>query len=310
MIDTTLTVFQKILEMFLMASVGFICGKRNLVTENGTKELNSILFYVVTPAVLVASFQDSIGKLSFGNLGSAFLASFPAMGLGVLLSFFCFRKESPEKQRVLRFAAAYPNAGFIGLPLAQAVFGSRGVLYAAVFVIAYNLFVWTHGTSIMQGTAKPNWKSALINPGIIGLIIGLPLFLFSISLPEVILSPVSGLSSLNTPLAMIVLGSYISRIPLKRTLRNSLLYRACAVRLLLAPAVFYFAAALLPFPADSTVFSTVLILASAPSAVNTVMFAVQYGADVELASGAVAVCTLLSLFTMPLFAALPPLHLF
>lgn len=303
--STTLTVFQKILEMFLMASAGYFCGKKGLVSEGGTKELNSILFYVVTPVITIYSFQDSIGLITAADLTTTLLISILAMGLGVALSYCFFRKTAPAQQRVLRFAAIYPNSGFIGLPLAQAMFGSRGVVYAVVFGISYSLFVWTHGIGIMRGTSRPNWKSAFLNPGIVGLAIGLPLFAFSFRLPEVVYSPLGAISGLNTPLAMIVLGSYISRIPLRKTFQNPLLYASCAIRLLLIPAVFYLVMLLLPVRPDATVFSTVMILASAPAAVNTVMFTAQFDGDVELGSQAVALCTLLSILTVPLFAALP-----
>lgn len=302
MLSYAFTVFLKVLELFLMASAGYVCGKWNVISEDGAREITSILFYVVTPAVIIASLQDTIGQVSMTSLMTAGVLSIVAMLLSVLVSMCFFRKSAPEQKKVLRFAAIYSNCGFIGLPLAQAVLGSKGVTYASIFMAAFNLIVWTHGLGMMKGSSKIDWKHALLNPGLIGLVLGLPLFALSIRLPEVILSPVRNFSNLNTPLAMIVIGSYISHIRLGELFRSRNLYLLSAVRLLLVPAASFLL--LMPFHVDRYILTTVLVLAAAPSGANTVMFAAQFGGDVELSSKAVALTTILSMFTMPLFPVL------
>lgn len=301
MLTYTLTVFQKILGMFIMIAAGYGCGKLNVVSEDGAKQMTSILFYIVTPCVILSSLQSTIGQLNLNHLLIAAVFSAAAMLISILIGTRFFRKSPDEIKKVLRFAAAYSNCGFVGLPLAQSVLGSKGTAYASVFVAVFNFFVWTHGLGLMRGSLSFNWKRAVLNPGMIGFAAGLPLFAASIHLPEVLLSPVNFLSDLNTPLAMIVVGSYISRIRLRELFCSPNLYGLSAVRLLLIPAVCLFCFA--PFHADKTILSAALILSAAPSGANTVMFAAQFGGDVRLASRAVAVTTILSLLTMPLFLA-------
>lgn len=297
-----LDVLGKVVILFLMILAGYACGKRGLVTDAGAKQITSILFWVVTPSLTVASLQETIGKVRFSELLECGGLSVLCVLAGILVSLPFFRRSPPEKGGLLRFAAAYSNCGFMGLPLAQAVLGDTGVAYAAMFISVFNLFCWTHGVASIRGKGRIELRKALVNPGTCGLAAGLLLFAFSLRLPEILLAPLSYLADLNTPLAMLVIGVYIAQIPLRELFGTPELYGLSAARLLLIPAVCFFI--VLPFHADRAVATTVLVLSSAPAAANTVMLGAQLGGDTVLGSKAVAVTTLFSALTMPLFAAL------
>ena len=157
----------------------------------------------------------------------------------------------------------------------------------------------------MMGGGKVKLTTLLMNPGIIGLAIGLPIYFLNIRLPELIASPVQMISALNTPLAMIVVGGYIARVKLKEFISDAAVYKMAVLRLFVAPAL-YLALALLVRPNDTLLMSSV-IQAATPVAANCVLFAVQYGGDAELASKSVAVTTALSIITIPLFTVLAQL---
>lgn len=305
MLTSVLTVVERVLILFLMIAAGYICGKRGTVTKRGAQQLTSILLYVVTPMIIISSLQNMIGQVSLGNLLTAGGLAILCMGISILTSMLFFRKSLNERKKVLRFAAAYSNCGFMGLPLAQAVLGDAGVAYASMFMVAFNLLVWTHGYASMSSTRSLNWRRIVVNPGLIGFAIGLPLFVFSIRLPELLLLPVSSLASMNTPLAMIVIGSYVARVNLKEIFQDAQLYLLSGIRLLLIPLLSF--AVLLPLDVDKTVATCVLILSAAPTGANTVMFAAQFGGDAKLASKAVTFTTLLSMFTLPFFILLAKL---
>jgi predicted permease len=298
-----LTVLGKVFILFLMIAVGYICAKWNLVSENGAKEMSSVLFYVVTPCLIVSSLQSAIGEVSLLNLAVSGVLSAVSFGIFIAISFLLFRGEGPERRNLLRFASVYSNCGFIGLPLVQGLIGEKGVAYASVYIAVFNLFVWTHGLAMMGGgKGKGRWKKLVLNPGIIGLAFGISLYTFSVRLPGIFLEPISFFSSLNTPLAMIVIGVYIARVPFRSMFGDRCLYRLSVYRLLLLPAVCF--AIFLLFHVDRTVFLSMLILNAAPAGANTVMFAAQFGGDTKLASRAVAVTTLFSMLTLPVFPVL------
>jgi predicted permease len=225
-----------------------------------------------------------------------------SLGLSVLLSLPFFRKTPLERRKVLRFSMIYTNCGFMGIPLVEAILGSTGVVYAAIHCAVFYLFIWSHGVVLMSGEKRINFKKLLLNPGTIGIAVGVPLFILSIRIPSLIETPIENFSSLNTPLAMIVIGSYISRVELKELFTDIELYKLSVLRLLFVPAVAF--VVLLPFGLDKTAATTVLLLTAAPTGANAAMFAAQFGADTKLGSKAVALTSILSILTMPIFSAL------
>ncbi len=305
MLHSFFTVAEKVAVLFLMISVGFGCSKFRVITQRGAAQITTILMYIVTPCLIVSSLQDTIGTVSMQAIavasGVAALSDIVAIAASTLL----FRKHEDRRKKVLRFALVYSNCGFMGLPLVQAVLGNQGVVYASVYMSVFNVFVWTHGYAMMSGDGKISLKKIFLNPGVIGLAVGLPLFAFSVHLPDVIEAPLSGFSSLNTPLAMLVIGTYIAKVNLRELFLDKDVYWVSFYRLVLVPAVFLGILALLK--PEPMVLMSCMMLASAPTAGNTVLFAAMYGSDVKLASKTVTITTLLSIFTMPFFAALAQL---
>lgn len=302
MITLFLSVLLKVTILFFMAAAGYACGKTRLISNGGAKEMTSVLFWVVTPCLIIVSLQGMVGKVTVGNLLLSGALSIVCFAVCISFSYLLFRKAPTERKKILRFATAYSNCGFVGLPLVDAVLGGQGVAYASVFIAVFNLFMWTQGVSSMKQDSKIDYKKAVINPGVLGFATGFFFFVFSIRLPDLFLSPMQYFSDLNTPLAMLVVGFYVSQVPLSELFTDADLYWVSAARLLAVPFLCFLL--LLPLHVDKTVFTSLLILTSAPAAANSVMFAAQFGGDTRLGSKAVALTTLLSALTMPLFPIL------
>ena len=157
-------------------------------------------------------------------VGTSALAIFLSLGL----SYGFFRKEPPQRQKVLRFATIFSNAGFMGLPLVEGIVGDKGVIYGSFFIVVFNLICWTYGFRMMSGGQRMSWKVLLLNPGIIGLIFGLPIYFLKIPIPAVLAEPVGFFADLNTPLAMLVIGSYVAKVDLHSFISDLAVYKMAA----------------------------------------------------------------------------------
>jgi predicted permease len=187
----------------------------------------------------------------------------------------------------------------MGIPLEYALLGNDGVFFGAVYVALFNFLCWSYGLIVMCGSLKDlKITSLLINPGTVGIAIGLPFFLFSWSLPSVLESPIKMLADLNTPLAMIVVGYYLAKADFKAALTSPLAYLAAFLRLLAIPLLVLLSFILLK-PQNGTMAVAIIIASSAPMAALTSMLATRYNRDISLSVGLVAGTTLLSIFTMP-----------
>lgn len=236
--EAVLTVISKVAVMLILIVVGYLVTKKGMLTERGASEITTLLIQIVTPCLIVNSFLTSEDSLSPGELLLSVGTSALAIALSIGLSLLFFRKEPEGRKKVLRFAVSFSNAGFMGLPLVEGIVGSKGVMYGSFFIVVFNIFCWTYGYSMMSGGQKMSLKVLLFNPGIIGLLFGLPIYFLDLHLPAVISEPVGFFADLNTPLAMLIIGSYVAKVDLHSFVSDFAVYKMAALRLLVAPALF------------------------------------------------------------------------
>ena len=300
--DAFLSVILEVAVILILILVGYFTVKKGMFTKESLGSITSFLLYIVTPCLIVSSFLSAeSGKLDGWTLLLAAVLPALSIVISIALSYLFFRKEPSGRRRVLRFSMIFCNVGFMGIPLVEGIVGSEGVLYGSFFIAVFNIFCWTYGY-VMMGGGKVRLKALLLNPGIIGIAIGLPLYLLNVPVPALIERPVELLSALNTPLAMIVVGGYIAQVKLRAFVSDLAVYKMAVLRLVVAP-LLYLALVWLLRPDETLLMSTV-IQAATPVAANCVLFAVQYDSDAELASKSVAVSTALSVVTIPLLTVL------
>lgn len=297
------TAFSQVAMLTILAAVGFCCHKGGLFTESTAKLCNGLLFYIVTPCVICHSFlrlERSAETIKLFGIALLWGLVFHLFGVG--LTHFLFNKSSSPA--VYKYAAMYGNLGYMGIPLSQAVLGDIGVFICSVMVFVFNLFAFTHGSAIMNraGGGKLKLFKILVNPGTIGITMGLPLFLLKVQLPAILAEPIEHLSNLNTPLAMLMLGTYLASTDLKQIFKIRENYTVIFIKLIFLPAVIIGAAVLLGIKGDLLV--GLALMSCAPSASNTVMFAAQYGRDTGRAGMAIACTSIVSILTMPIWIAL------
>ena len=303
MIDNLLTVSTQVLILFAMISVGFVLSKAKLINEQGVGGMTNTLLWAVTPCLIIETFCRSFDPELAVSLGVFALGASLGTGMAAVIALLLFRKRFGKDSPIMTFAATFPNCGFMGVPLAQALFGAEGVMFASIFVVVFNVAQWTYGCVILSGRKGISLKRLLLNPGIIGLVLGLPMFLFSVPLPDTAAHIIGSLADINTPLAMIVIGCHLAGTDLLKALTDKRVYAVCGVRLLLAPVISLLLVWLLPIPLSALACTVLCIELATPSAATSVLIGSLCGHDGELPSRCVAVTTLLSVLTLPVISA-------
>ncbi len=303
MISSFLDVGQQVLVLFILIGVGALLSKLGYITDKGAATMTDVVLYAVTPCVIINAFQREYQPELLGGLLTAALCAFLVMLASVLIAELLYRKTELSRAVVLKFSLVFSNCGFMALPLQEAVLGKDGVFFGAAYIAVFNIFMWTYGLITMsRKTELRSALKAIVNPGIIGTVIGVLLFVFSVKLPTVLASPVSFLAALNTPVPMLVIGYHLTRADLKRVLRDKGAYFAMAMRLILIPLAAL--GAMLLADVNGVVAVAVVIAVSSPVAAYTTMMAAKYGRDTELSAGIVSASSLFSLITMPLIVGL------
>ncbi len=303
MLGNLLTVGTQVLILFAMIAVGFVLSKTKMINEHGVGGMTNTLLWAVTPCLIIETFCREFDPDLAVSLGVFALGAALGTGMAAVIALLLFRKRFGKDAPVMTFAATFPNCGFMGVPLAQALFGAEGVMYASIFVVVFNVAQWTYGCMILSGSKGVSVMRLLLNPGIIGLAAGLPLFLFSVPMPETVSQIIGSLADINTPLAMIVIGCHLAGANLLKALTDKRVYSVCGVRLLLAPVLSLLLVWLLPVPLSSLACSVLCIELATPSAATSVLIGTLCGHDGELPSRCVAVSTLLSILTLPVISA-------
>ena len=285
--------------MALLIAVGVVLRRKGYLSEQGTKDLGAILLRIIIPCVIIKSYivprtPERIQALAL-SAGLALLGFLVAM----VLAYVVFGK----RRRMENFAAAFCNAGFIGIPLAQAAIGEEGVFYVAASVALLNLFQWTYGVYIMADRRDAiSARNVAKNPVVIGIIIGVVLFFTAVPVPEIVTSTLGYIAGMNTPVAMILMGTYLAQLSW-RELLDRRAWGCVAMRLVVIPAVILLLFWLLPI-SSTDVAMAAFLAAATPVGANICVFAQQYGCDYKLSVVTVCQSTVVSIVTVPALVAL------
>ena len=294
-----LLMLRQIAIMALLVLVGIYLSRRGFLSEQGTKDLGAILIRVIIPVVIVKSFITPFSAQRLQQLGLSFLLALLSYVLAMAISWLVFGK----RRRIENFAASFCNAGFIGIPLAQAVIGEDGVFFIASSIALLNLFQWTWGVYIMTDDRNAiSAKTIVKNPVVIAIVLGLLLFLTRLNVPSVVVSTLGYIAGMNTPVAMILLGTYMARLPIRQILLEKRAYLCVLLRLAVIPLVTLLVFRLLPV-GEREVLLTVFLAAATPVGANICVFAQQNNCDYELSVVTVCLSTLLSAVTVPLLVS-------
>lgn len=296
------TVFNQVLILFFIMMIGFIVKKRGILNSAVTKKLSELLLKVTNPLLVISSFQVEFTQDILKNVLTVFAFAISAHIVSILLGQILFRHCDRESCKIMKFSAVYSNCGFMGFPLLASLFGSIGVLYGSVYIAAFNMFVWTNGVMIFSDNKKPDRqtiKKILLHPGIISVVIGILLFIFSVKLPAPVASAIEMAGSMTTPLSMLIIGATIADCELKKLFKGWNIYYITAVRLIFIPLLAFAVLKLIGLP--DMLLKVCVLLVAMPIATTTAIFAELYDSDSIFASRAVVLSTLMSIVTIPLF---------
>jgi predicted permease len=302
-----LSAFVQVAVLFILIIAGYAARKIGVLDLTITRGFSRFILNVTLPALAISSLQIEFSRERLGEAALMF-----CIMTGCYLLYAAFAWFVPKLLRagrgeaaIYRFFVFFSNTGFMGYPVLEAFFGKEAVFYGVVFNIIFPLLMFTVGTAFMVfATALPSEKRRIPwkNPGVISSILGFILFLMPFRLPFILARPIDMLGGLTTPLSLIVIGSLLTHVKVRDIWKGAAMYCGVVFRLAIIPLTVFAALRLLGF--SGYLLSVPVVLSAMPAAANISIFANQFGCNEELASRLVFLSTLLSVFTLPLFALL------
>lgn len=287
--------------LFGLIAIGYISNKTGVLDETANTKLSGFLLKVPLPATVLHSAltQEAIEH------SAVLYGAVVAIGVFALLPFMSkLVTKIFHLDKTYQLMLNYSNLGFMGLPIISSVYGSESIFYVVLFMMVFNVHIFSVGIMILQGKAEraSEMLKKLCSPGIIASIMAFVIVLLRIKAPGPITGLLGSVGSLTTPLAMIVIGSQLGMVNLWQVLKNRSLYLMAFFKLAVYPAVFCVILRMLL--GESMVTNIAAILMGLPVAGNVTMLCSNYGGDTSLAAQGTCISTFLSLLTVPVLLTL------
>lgn len=289
---------QSQLVLFLYLGVGIYIKKIGIIHENVKRSWIDFIIKVSLPCMVFSSFHEEFNFHTLKIAGMVLVFSLFVSYCSLILAKFAYKKYSPQKQKILQYATIVNNAGFLGLPLVESVFGAAGLLYASVYVIPNRIMMWTAGISLFTTSdKKTRFRQILLNPAMIAIYFGVLRRLCAIPIPNFLDIGVMKIGNMTSPLSMMIIGAMLVEVDYRKGLETSILYYSL-IRLVILPLSVLLLCKVLHL--DTLFCGVAMIMSGMPAGSTTALFAGKYQADAKYASELVIVSTLFSLLTAPM----------
>ena len=283
---------------FALVLCGYLAARRHVLPESAIPGLNTFVLYFALPCLLFRfGASTQIGEL----LNPAVLAVY--LSCALLMVFFTvavtLNERVPMKDAAFgALVGAFPNTGFMGVPLLVALLGKSAVgpmicsILADIFVTSSLCIALAQAGSVKAGGVDSGARAAALralrgtvsNPLPWSIALGAVFSVAQLSLPAPVQSVVFMLADAATPVALFTIGAVLYRSGQHAKLQTTLAdYLPVAlIKLVLHPLLVLsvgLAARQLGAPITGFQITVLTLVAALPSASNVSLLAERYGAN-------------------------------
>lgn len=290
------------IELFLLMALGFLFTRTGLLSKEARRGLTDLVLYAVLPANIIISFLIELDRSILIAGGLVLVISCVIQLCCHTLAKVLYPGADQRQLAVLKYGTVCSNAGFMGNPLVEGLYGSTGLMLASLYLIPQRIVMWSAGLGYFTAAkGRDVVRKVLTHPCIIAVFLGILLLLTQAALPAPLLQTLKACGGCTTALSMIVIGGILAEIPFRSVVNRWSVYYSL-LRLVAFPLLTLLPCWLLGLPPLVTAVS--VVLAGMPAGSTTAILAEKYGGDSALAVQLVFLSTALSMVTIPLLCLL------
>ncbi len=287
---------------FALVLCGYIAVRRHMLPQLAIPGMNSFVLYFALPCLLYRfGASTPLAQLLDPAVGGVYLLS-GLLTVAAVMAWSRARGADWNNAAFGALVAAFPNTGFMGVPLLLALLGpaSSGPVIVTLVV---DLIVMTSLcialSRVGQGGSGAALRQALTgmlrNPMPWAIVLGALASASALPLPGPLMRTVGLLADAASPVALFTIGAVLARSHMNASARTPLgeVLPVALAKLLVHPMLMAgigHAAIAAGLPLDLFAWRVLLLVACLPSASNVVLLAERYGAD----TGRIALIILLS----------------
>jgi predicted permease len=312
-LDTLLHAGSTMAMLFIIVALGYVARKTHLMDDHVDRGVSKIVMNIACPALILDSVLSNTQLPSDEVILQVLLVS-AVTYIPIFVMAFIVPPiiRAPKNTRGAHsFTIAFGNTGFVGFAVCSAILGSNSVLYASMYNIVFNLFIFSIGAFFMSRSGSKRLSRAeqltylkknLISPAMITCIVALVLALLHVTDSGIIGNTCSFLGAMTPPASMLVIGSTLAKYNLGSMFGNPWAYVSSFCRLIAAPLIMYAVGGLMI--SDPYVLATLTLVSAMPAAALGTVMCLTYGGDLTTTSQCMFLTTILSIITIPLITML------
>lgn len=295
-------VLAEMLVILFAIAVGYAANHLGYLGGETDQKLSKLILNITMPAMIVAAVitGEELPEISV-------ILSILEVGVVFYVLEFAFVLTVPKllpgtagQKGVYRYTLAFPNVGFIGYPVAVALYGEGALFYAAILALPFNLLSYSLGPLMLAGAGRFRWRQ-LLSPCIVASVLGLVLALTRLRPPAMVGEMLDFVGSITVPLSLLVVGSLLAHMSPGKVLRSPKLWVLSVLRLLVMPALLCLV--LRGMHIEAMVLGIAVSQMGMPVAVNGTLLSMEYGGDTEAMAQVTFLTTLGAIVTIPVLAA-------
>ena len=286
--------------LFIILVLGFIVRKIKVLPPEAGGVMTKIVLNISLPCMILNSAVGGDLRITGGETAYFLLMSVLTLLICMAVALICSRLIGGEKSDRGLFAAmiAFGNVGFMGIPVAHAVFGPESAFFVSLNMIPFQILTFGTGSLLVSGKGGKFDPTALRSPALIAAVLAVPLSVLHFKAPIVVVDTLKLMGSVTTPGSMLIIGFMLAEAPLSKVFSEWRLYLMMLLKLLVIPVVVWLI--LRQLITDDLMLGVLVVLSGMPTAAIVGMFAVEYEGNESLASGGVFLTTLISGLSIPL----------
>lgn len=287
--------------LFIVVIAGYGLSKKKMMDADFDRKLSVLVINVTCPCLILSSVMgDTLPDKRFilPLLAVGFATYVILIGAAFLLPRYLPVKR--DDRGIYSFMLAFGNVGFIGYPIVASIFGPSAVFYACILNFPSTLLIFVFGTLFISGDqGKMRFdRRTLYCPAMLASYLSILIVVTGWVPPHVISTPFVLLGNITVPAALLIIGSSIAQVPIRRMFGNTAIYLMAALRLLLIPLLILYLSRLCRV--DETIANINVVLAAMPVASYGTLFCIQYEKGEVIMAEGTFITTLLSVLSIPL----------
>lgn len=302
-----MVILQQMIIFFILTLIGVYSRKKGLINSDNQKQLSGIVINIGNPAMIISGSMDKENLVPANELLLSLLIATGIFAIMIFLAFFIPKLFgfSHKHHGIVKLMLIFSNIGFMGMPMVSSIYGTKALMYVTVFLLPFNILVYTYGIYVLQKNNKAskenNKLSNILNIGVISCFISIILYFLPIETPYFISETIYMLSKITGPLSMMIIGASMLDIKWKEVFSDFRLILFSILKMIILPIIMLFI--LKGIINNNILLGVSLIMLATPVGSMTAMLASQYNEEsYPLAAKGVAMTTVMSVVTIPLIS--------